>query len=95
MAEVEAEEDAFNNLDKQNDMLEKQLKKELEKEEAHLAKEKKKWKDQQVTKGWDKPDKFDYDYPNEPKEEKEGKKSLVAKKKKSKKQKAQSLVQSL
>jgi ribosome-associated translation inhibitor RaiA len=46
LAEAEAEEDAFNKLDKQNDMLEKQLKKELEKENAHLAKEKKKWKDQ-------------------------------------------------
>lgn len=39
----------------------------MEKEERHLEKEKKKWKDQQVTKGYDRPDKFIY--PDEEKEE--------------------------
>lgn len=57
LAEAEAEEDYLDKQDQQNQMLEKKLKKELEKEERHLEKEKKKLKETQ-TKGWDRPDKF-------------------------------------
>ena len=57
---AEAEDDMISKEDKANEKLEKQFKKELEKEESHAKKKHLKEQEERDRHGWDRPEKFVY-----------------------------------